>query len=244
MKISIISPCFNSAGTIQETLESIKNQTYPDIEHLIIDGGSTDDTVKIISKYSHVAKTISESDHGIYDAMNKGIELATGDIIGILNSDDHYTKPNIIHKIVQAFNTLPIDSAFGDLNYINKQNKIIRQWRSSEYHKDLFLKGWMPPHPTFFLRKEYYKKYGLYNSDFSISADYELMLRMLYKYQLSCTYLPEVMVNMRTGGHSNNSWRKRWIANQEDRKAWAINGLNPNILTLWRKPFNKIVQYL
>lgn len=246
MKISVITPCFNSGLTIEQTLSSISHQHLDQnqLEHILIDGGSTDNTTQIITQFPHVHTLISEPDQGIYDAMNKGIRLATGDVIGILNSDDVYAHPHVLHTVLELFKNSTVDSVYGDLNYINRQHKIIRRWRSGAYQKDAFLAGWMPPHPTFFIRKEHYLKYGLYNTTFSISADYELMLRMLYKHQLSCTYIPEVLVHMRTGGHSNNSWRKRWIANQEDRKAWSINELKPEVLTLWRKPIQKIIQYL
>lgn len=243
MSISIITPSFNSALTIESSLESIKQQSYRTIEHILIDGDSKDDTIQIAKSYPHITKIISEPDQGIYDAMNKGIKLSTGDITGILNSDDQYSSNRVLQLVVDKFQDPKIDAVYGDLNYINATNKIIRKWRSGEYNRDLFLQGWMPPHPTFFIRKEYYEKYGLYNTDFSISADYELMLRMLYRYKLNCAYIPEVLVSMRTGGHSNSSWRKRWIANREDRKAWEINGLKPKALTLWKKPIYKIFQY-
>lgn len=243
MKISIITPSYNSGNTIKSCLESIQHQTYKNLEHILIDGGSKDDTIGIAHTYPHLAKIVSEPDQGIYDAMNKGIKLSNGDIIGILNSDDVYASQEVIQSVISRFKNDKVEAAYGNLNYINIRNKIIRKWRSGEYNRDLFLQGWMPPHPTFFIRREFYDKYGFYNTDFSISADYELMLRMLYRYKLNCEYIPEVLVSMRTGGHSNSSWRKRWVANKEDRKAWVINGLKPNALTLWKKPMNKIFQY-
>ncbi len=244
LKITIITPSFNSSGTIASCLNSIQHQSHKTVEHILIDGSSKDDTLLVASSFSHISHIVSEPDLGIYDAMNKGIRLATGDIIGILNSDDQYTSNQVLQLVHDKFKDSNIDAAYGDLNYINGAGKIIRKWRSGEYNRDFFLQGWMPPHPTFFIRKEYYEKYGLYNTDFSISADYELMLRMLYRYKLQCAYIPEVLVSMRTGGHSNSSWRKRWIANREDRKAWKINGLTPKTLTLWKKPLLKIIQYL
>ncbi|MEP7324285.1 MAG: glycosyltransferase, partial [Saprospiraceae bacterium] len=177
------------------------------------------------------------------DAMNKGIKISSGDIIGILNSDDTYTNNGVIQNVMDQFKNKSVDAVYGDLNYIDQNNNIIRKWRSGNYDRILFLQGWMPPHPTFFIRREYYEKHGLYNTDFSISADYELMLRMLYKHKLSCTYIPKVLVNMLTGGHSNSSLYKRWIANREDRKAWLVNDLKPELLTLWKKPLNKLMQY-
>lgn len=243
MKISIITPSYNSGSTIKSCLESIQQQTYKNIEHILIDGGSKDDTIGIAHTYSHLTRIVSEPDQGIYDAMNKGIKLANGDIIGILNSDDVYTSQNVIQFVIDRFKNNKVDAVYGDLNYINQNNKIIRKWRSGEYGQDSFLQGWMPPHPTFFIRRECYEKFGLYNTDFSISADYELMLRMLYKHNLKGAYIPKVLVSMLTGGQSNGSLRKRWMANREDRKAWEINGLKPGSLTLLKKPIKKLIQY-
>ena len=194
--------------------------------------------------FPHISKIISEPDKGIYDAMNKGIRNSTGEIIGILNSDDKYTNENVLKYVINLFNDKAIQAVYGDLNYINSKGKIIRKWRSGEYGRELFLQGWMPPHPTFFIRRVWYEKYGVYNTDFYISADYELMLRMLYRHRLKCVYIPHVLVSMLTGGHSNGSLRKRWIANREDRKAWEINGLKPESLTLIKKPLKKLIQYL
>ena len=243
MKISIITPSYNSGNTIKSSLESIPHQTYKNVEHILIDGGSKDDTIGIAHTYSHLTRIVSEPDQGIYDAMNKGIKLANGDIIGILNSDDVYTSQDVIQFVIDRFKNNKVDAVYGDLNYINQNNKIIRKWRSGEYGQDSFLQGWMPPHPTFFIRRECYEKFGLYNTDFSISADYELMLRMLYKHNLKGAYIPKVLVSMLTGGQSNGSLRKRWMANREDRKAWEINGLKPGSLTLLKKPIKKLIQY-
>ena len=243
MKISIITPSYNSGNTIKSSLESIPHQTYKNVEHILIDGGSKDDTIEIAHTYSHLTRIVSEPDQGIYDAMNKGIKLANGDIIGILNSDDVYTSQDVIQFVIDRFKNNKVDAVYGDLNYINQNNKIIRKWRSGEYGQDSFLQGWMPPHPTFFIRRECYEKFGLYNTDFSISADYELMLRMLYKHNLKGAYIPKVLVSMLTGGQSNGSLRKRWMANREDRKAWEINGLKPGSLTLLKKPIKKLIQY-
>ncbi len=244
MLISIITPTFNSELYLSGCLESVRNQSYKNIEHILIDCASEDDTIKIAKGYPHISKMISEPDHGIYDAMNKGIKWATGDIIGILNSDDAYASNEVIQAVAHKFRDKNIMAVYGDLNYINTNNKIIRKWRSGEYREDLFPKGWMPPHPTFFIRKACYDQYGLYNTGLTISADYELMLRMLYKYKVPCAYLPEVLVSMRTGGKSNHSFKARWLANRQDREAWKLNGLKPEWLTLWKKPLSKLKQYL
>lgn len=181
----------------------------------------------------------------MYEAINKGIQKSSGEVIAILNSDDFYVNNQVIEKVMKLFNSRPVDAVYGDLNYVDKDDihKVVRKWRSGEYRKDRFLQGWMPPHPAFFIRKTCYQKFGLFNTAFSISADYELMLRMLYKHEISCAYLPEVLVNMRTGGKSNMSWKARWKANQEDRRAWKINGLKPGAFTLWMKPLSKLGQF-
>lgn len=243
MKVSIITPTYNSAHTLADTLNSVACQDYKNIEHFIVDGLSKDNTLEIAYSFPHLSTIISEPDKGIYDAMNKGIKQSNGEIIGILNSDDIYNNKNVLNYVMDVFKDKSIQAVYGDLNYVNYKGKIIRRWRSGEYNRELFLQGWMPPHPTFFIRRACYEKYGLYDIDFSISADYELMLRMLYKYNLKCIYIPEVLVSMLTGGQSNGSFRKRWIANREDRKAWVINELTPGRFTHLKKPLKKLIQY-
>ena len=246
MKVSIITSSFNSAKTIRDTLESIASQDYPDIEHIIIDGGSTDTTLEILKEYAHVSKVISERDKGIYDAMNKGIKLATGDIIGILNSDDFYVNKSVIRNIVETFKTSKAQSLYADLDYVDaiEKTKVIRKWRTGEFHPRKFYYGWMPPHPTFFVRKEIYDKHGLFDLKFNTSADYELMLRFLVKHKISAVYYPEVIVHMRTGGQSSASLQNRLHANREDALAWKNNGLNPYFFTIILKPLRKILQFI
>ena len=245
MKISIITVTYNSANTIKDTLESIKNQDYSDIEHIIIDGGSKDRTLEIINQYAHVSKVISESDKGIYDAMNKGLKLATGEVIGILNSDDFYSSNQIISQIVNCFNENRTDTVYGDLEYVDSKNtdKVVRTWLSGNYKKKNFYYGWMPPHPTFFVRKELYLKYGMFNTNFKMAADYEFMLRLLFKNNISTSYLSKIIVKMRVGGLSNSNLKNRLRANNEDSKAWKINNLKPKFYTFLLKPTLKIKQY-
>jgi glycosyltransferase involved in cell wall biosynthesis len=246
MKVSIITVSYNSAQTIADTIKSVINQDYNDVEYIIIDGNSSDNTLAVIDPYkSQLAKLVSEPDKGIYHAMNKGLALATGDIIGILNSDDVYADNTVISDVVALFNRDNYDACYADLCYVEKDDlsKVVRYWQSGPYSKANFLKGWMPPHPTFFLKKECYQKFGFFNTDFRTSADYEIMLRMLYKHHVSCTYLPRVIIQMRVGGQSNISLKNRIKANREDRKAWSVNGLNPGIFTLFRKPLSKISQF-
>lgn len=246
MKISIVTPAFNSAKTIRHTIESVARQTYPNVEYIVVDGGSRDATAAIVNRYSHVVDLfISEPDRGVYDAMNKGIRAATGDVIAILNSDDFYTHSRVLEQIVAAFQQSKADSIYGDLQYVDPENthQVIRHWESGDYHRRSFLAGWMPPHPTFFVKREVYKRHGLFNLALKSSADYELMLRFLYKHRVSTAYVPDVLVRMRAGGLSNASWSNRWRANREDKLAWRINGLKPYFYTTILKPLRKLEQF-
>jgi glycosyltransferase involved in cell wall biosynthesis len=247
MKVTIITATYNSAATVADTLRSVQDQKYPKIEHIIIDGRSKDNTLEIIGQFGHVKQVISEPDKGIYDAMNKGISFSTGDIIGILNSDDFYTTDDIISKVAAQFQVdSELDCVYGDLLYVDQKdsNKIVRVWKSGSYSKNSFLYGWMPPHPTFFVRKEVYQQYGLFNLDLGTAADYELMLRFLHKKKCKCAYIPEFLIKMRSGGASNQTLKARLNANKQDRTAWKVNGIRPRMYTLIFKPFRKIFQYM
>ncbi len=254
---SIITTAYNAASTISSCLESSKQQTYP-TEHIIIDGASTDGTVEIIKKYIPAITTlISEPDQGIYDALNKGIKLATGEVIGILHADDMYAGQGVLAKVAKVFQDPFVHSCYGDLIYVAEQEsgdgpeaagdkekfRTIRYWKSGEFKPEKFYWGWMPPHPTFFVRRAIYEKYGLFNLNLGTAADYEIMLRFLLKHRISTRYIPEVLVKMRTGGVSNASLENRIKANKMDRQAWRVNGLMPYPWTLWMKPARKIGQY-
>ncbi len=243
--VSIITVCYNSANTIRDTLESVAHQTCPNIDHIIVDGLSTDDTLGIVKSFPHVHQVISEKDKGIYDAMNKGLSMATGDIIGILNSDDFYADPDVIRQVVEQMEAERADALYADLIYVSPQdtNKRIRTWIAGKFKRSKFLFGWMPPHPTFFVRKKIYDQFGKFDLQFRSAADYELMLRFLYKNRISVTYLPRITVKMRAGGNSNASWLNRLKANREDRKAWKVNNLKPYFFTLTLKPLRKLFQY-
>jgi glycosyltransferase involved in cell wall biosynthesis len=246
MKITIITVCFNSTATIEDTIQSVLNQDYPDIEYLIIDGLSTDGTLEKIGRYKErISSIVSEKDKGLYDAINKGIQMASGDVIGLLHSDDVYESKDVISQVVASLEATHADSLYADLLYVDKVdlNIIRRYWKSKPYKHGLFLKGWMPPHPTFFVRREVYKKLGLFHLSLKSAADYELMLRFLHKHQISTVYLPRVTIKMRVGGKSNVSLWNRFVGNQEDRKAWKMNGLEPGLFTLIRKPLSKISQF-
>jgi glycosyltransferase involved in cell wall biosynthesis len=246
LKVSVVTVTFNSAETVEDTIKSVINQDYNNIEYIIVDGLSKDNTLEIVSKYKEkISKVISEKDNGIYDAISKGINLASGDIVVALNSDDMYACTDAISKVVELFKSSHADAVYGDLNYVDRFDtaKIIRKWKSRPYKKGLFFKGWMPPHPTFFVRKECYKKYGTFNLSLKSAADYELMLRLLHIHEIKVAYLPKLLVNMRNGGQSNVSLKNRFIANREDRKAWYINGIKPGMFTLIRKPLSKLKQF-
>ena len=244
-RITIITATFNSAPTMADCLNSVKSQAGH-IEHIIIDGASNDGTHEIIKSYSHVSKIVSDGDRGIYDAMNKGIFLATGEVIGILNSDDFYADEKVLAKVAEVFDDPAVDSCYGDLVYVDYDDtaKITRRWRSGTFNRRSFYWGWMPPHPTFFVRRRIYEKFGQFNLNLGSAADYELMLRFLVRHKITIAYIPEVLVKMRTGGISNVSLENRLKANGMDRYAWKINGLKPYPWTTILKPVRKIRQFI
>ena len=208
IQITIVTVCYNSAATIRNTLESVASQSNKNFEHIIVDGGSTDGTVAVIREWNkHPIRLISEPDKGIYDAMNKGIRLASGDIIGILNSDDVYYDSQVLENVSQTMSDASIDSCYADLIYVdqNNLNKIIRYWKSCVFKKGLFQKGWMPPHPTFFARRLIYERYGLFDLNYSLAADFELMARLLERFQIKSVYVLKIFIKMRFGGASNKS---------------------------------------
>lgn len=228
MSISIITITYNSEKTLKDTIDSVMSQTYKDIEYIVIDGNSNDNTVDIVKSYgSKISKFISEPDHGIYDAMNKGLKLASGDIIGILNSDDIFYDETIVSRIVKEFEEKNVDCIFGDLYYVDQYdtNKIVRRWISSSFIPDSFANGWHPAHPTFYVKREIYEKYGYFDLEFSVSADFELMLRFLEKHKISSSYIPQVLIKMRDGGESNRSIKNILLGNKNIRRAFDKNGI-------------------
>ena len=246
MKISIITPSFNSEKTIEDAIKSVIGQTYKDIEYIIIDGGSKDKTLEIINKYQDkVSKVVSEKDRGLYDAINKGIKLATGEIIGNLNSDDVYENNRVLELVAETFEKTKCDVCWGDLVYVKKDNlnKITRVWKSSEFKTGKFKTGWHPPHPTFFVKREIYEKFGVFRENFKIAADYELMLRLLEKHQVKSSYIPQTLVRMREGGKSNwKSILNVLKANLECYRSFKINQLPVSPFFIFIKPFSKIKQ--
>ncbi len=246
MKVSIITVCFNSASTIEETIESVLSQTHRDIEYIVIDGNSSDDTMQIVYKYSNsIAQIISEPDKGMYDALNKGIKMASGDVVGIINADDVFANTNVIQSIVEAYTKSNADIVYGDIKYVSKinLNSTIRYWKAGTYHHGQFFNGWMPPHTGFFITRSDYLQYGMYRLDIGTAADYELMLRMMHIHKLTSYYLPEVITLMRVGGQSNRTLISRWNANRNDLKAWKVNNLKPKLYTLLLKPLSKLMQF-
>lgn len=244
--ISIITAVWNNKQFIEQSLESQLSQRYPHVERIVVDGGSTDGTLEILQRFgSRIDRIITGPDRGLYDALNKGIQAATGDIIGLLHSDDLFDGPDTLNKVHEILVDDGFDACYGDLLYVNKHDtsKIVRYWRSGIYHPRRFHWGWMPPHPTFFAKRSVYEKYGLFNLDMGTSADYELLLRYFVKYGIRTAYIPEVLVKMRTGGTSNASIGNRMRANRNDKKAWAVNGLRPYPWTFIMKPLRKLPQY-
>ena len=247
IKISVITVAFNSCGTIRDTIGSVLAQTHPAVEYIIIDGRSTDGTVDIIRSYGgKISKFVSEPDKGIYDAMNKGLMLATGDVVCFLNSDDLYADPGVLSRVAKAFGDHAVDCVYGDLQYVDKNNveKVVRLWRSRSYQPGLFKMGWYPPHPAFFVKKGIFEKYGNFDLKFRISADYELTLRFLEKHRISSFYLPGVLAKMRVGGESNRSLINILKANIECYMAWKENGLSYNVMNAFLKPLHKAGQYI
>ncbi|MCD6354996.1 MAG: glycosyltransferase [Prolixibacteraceae bacterium] len=262
MKISIITATYNSAVHIAGCLESVNSQTYKNIEHIIVDGASTDNTLEIIKsnipkgQANRGTQLISEPDHGIYDALNKGIRLATGDIIGFLHADDTFASPTTIEAIAKEFSLRQpaeemsgisgqrgdtpnqIDGVYGNLVFTNTKNKVVRTWQSKTFNRKNVKHGWIPPHPTLFLRKEVYEKHGLFNTSFKIAGDYDFMLRIMTDTEMNFHYLPEVITIMRLGGTSNRNLMMIARKSYEDYLALKINhvgGLNTLIMKNIRK---------
>ena len=248
MKISIITVVYNNEKTIKEAIESVFSQTYSDIEYIIIDGNSIDKTVQLINEYSdQLGFFISEKDKGIYDAMNKGINAAKGDVIGILNSDDLYQDINVIETVMNQFNQYPsIDIVYGDLVYVKSDNvnKVVRNWKSNPYYNRFFENGNVPPHPSLFVKKSVYETAGLFNLDFRLAADYEFMLRIFKKHNFKSKYINKVIVKMRLGGATNQSFLNIKRQNIEILKAWKNNNLNAPFLLMPLRLIKRLFQFI
>lgn len=247
MLISIITATFNSEAFIQGAIQSVNHQTYPMIEHLLMDGASTDQTISIIEQeQTNKQQLYSAKDQGIYDALNKGILKAKGEVVGILHSDDLFATPEVLEKVAALFKAdEDLMAVYGDLQYVDRKDihTLIRHWEAGTFQRNSFHWGWMPPHPTLFIRKSCFETLGVYDLQFKSAADYELILRFLYQHHIKTVYIPEVLVKMRVGGISNQSMKNRWRANKEDRLAMKMNGIPFPLFTAICKPLRKINQY-
>jgi len=245
LKISLITVTRNAQNTIGRCIDSVIAQNYDNLEYIVIDGASADDTVQIIRQYGQfVNHLVSEPDAGIYDAMNKGIHLATGNVIGILNADDYFAADDVLSSIAAAFDSPQFDVVYGDLNYLKSDGRLLRSWKSGICKYGMFNWGWMPPHPTFYCRRPAFEKYGYYNITFGTAADYELMLRFLHLNKLNANYVNKVFVNMTTGGASNKTFANRLQAWKYDFKAMGKNGVIFPLLCVICKPLRKVFQYV
>lgn len=247
MKVSVITVCFNAAKEIDETIRSVMVQDHADIEHIVIDGGSTDGTQERVKRYSEcIAHFISEKDDGVYDAMNKGLRRATGEVVAFVNAGDMMATRNTVSYMVRAFGEQDADVIYGDALMVDPADitKVKRFWKGGEYKRENFRKGWMPPHLGTYIRKSAYDRFGHFNTELRVSADYELMFRFLYKHKLKAHYVPKVLVRFRLGGVSNRSLGHVWRANVEVYKAWKLNGEHVSPLIVLRKPLRKLGQML
>jgi glycosyltransferase involved in cell wall biosynthesis len=237
-RITIITVCFNSAATIRDTLESIAIQSYKNFEHIVVDGGSTDGTLAIVGGWTgHSIRLESKPDYGIYDAMNKGIALANGDYIGMLNSDDFFASPSSLEIIASHLAANNVDAVFSCLNIVDQTdlNRAVRKYRVSTFSRFMLRIGVMPPHPTFYCRKSCYEKAGLYRTDYRIASDFEMLARLLLKHHITWAFIDEITVKMRSGGLSSRGLKSNWVANREIVRACEESGLYTNIFILMLK---------
>ena len=246
MKISVITVCFNSRQTIAQTLASVRAQTHTDVEHLIIDGGSTDGTHEVIAREGqHVARVLSEPDHGIYDAMNKGVRIATGDIVGFLNADDHYAFPGVLARVAQAMDARELDATLGDVGFFRTERPgdVVRRYRSGKFKPSLLGWGWMPAHPAAFFRRQLFAEIGGFKIDYRIAGDYEWIARAFSRRPLRYEHIPEILVLMQAGGVSNSGLRSTLRLNREVMRACRENGIPTNWLKLLSKYPAKFLEY-
>ena len=245
IKISLITVTFNAGSTIERCIQSVISQTYKNVEYIIIDGASADATLQIVNSYGNrIHRFVSEPDQGIYDAMNKGINFATGDIVGMLNADDYFSDTSVLAAIAGVFGDEAVQLAYGDLDYVNQLGNIFRKWRSGRYTAGKFNWGWMPPHPTFYCRTTLFGEYGGYSLNYGTAADYELMLRFMHKYGLRAFYLKKVIIKMKTGGASNKNLSSRVKGFSNDFRAMRRNGIRSPFVTVLLKRLRKIGQYI
>ncbi len=243
-KVTVITVVLNNRKYIRTCIQSVLGQSYPNMEYIVKDGGSTDGTQSVVKEYSEYLTLVNEPDRGMYDGLNQAIRMATGDIIALLNADDFYTGPDVVAHMVRAMEETGADAGWGDLVFVDRRNikKIVRRWKSSPYGRGKFASGWHPPHPTFFVRRKIYETHGGFRTDFGSAADYELMLRFIERYKVSSCYVPETVVTMRAGGMSGGFWTRVWKHKVYDSRAWKVNKLGNGIIPAWLKFFRKIPQ--
>lgn len=246
IKISVITVCLNSQDTIRRTLESVQNQTHHNIEHIIVDGKSNDNTIDIVKGYDHVAKVISEQDSGLYEAMNKGIDTATGDIVGFLNSDDFYTDETVLEQIACQFTDNDVDAIYADVQYVvgHDINKIVRYYSSSSWNVSRLKYGFLPAHPTFYVKRHLYSELGMYKTDYKIAADFDLILRFFTKKKIKFVYIKKPLVTMLRGGISTRNIRSKYIAGKETLQSCRENGIKSNWLFMFYRFFVKSIEVL
>ena len=247
MKVSIITASFNSIATIRDTIESVLVQDYPDIEYIIVDGASKDGTVDIVREYGdRIDIVISESDKGIYDAMNKGIRAATGDVVGLLNSDDFYADDSAVRQLIECMEDAGSDTVYADLAIVEARDtgRVVRYYDSSAFHPKRLCYGWMPAHPTFMVKRKLYETYGGFSLDYHIAADFEMVARLLHTAGASYAYLPVVVIKMRAGGVSTSGLKSSWILNKEIVRACRANGLNTSLPRVLLKIPAKLMEYI
>ena len=246
LRVSIITVSYNNVGTIADTINSVLSQSYANIEYIIIDGASSDGTTELVTSFGQrISKFISAPDTGMYDALNKGIGLATGDIVGILNSDDFFYDNNVIEKVVSAFDESDIDAVFGDVQFVDpvKTSKIVRYYSSKKFNSSRFRFGYMPAHPSFYVRRELFEKIGYYKTDYKIAADFELVIRFLFINKVKYKYLEMPFISMRMGGLSNKTISSNYILNKEIARACKENGIKTNFIFIYSKYFTKIFEF-
>ncbi len=246
MKVSVITVCFNSAETLESTLTSVANQAGAEVEHIVVDGASTDNTATILQSHFHqLARVISEPDCGIYDAMNKGVRVATGDVIGFLNADDVYAHQNVLAVVAEIMEHEHLDALFGDVEFFSTENPVrtLRRYSSARFRPDRIAWGWMPAHPALFVRREVFQQVGAFRTDYRIAGDFEFVARAFGKNTLRYRYLPEVLVRMRTGGISTGGWRNTLLLNREVLRACRENGIPTNILKILSKYPAKLLEF-
>lgn len=245
MKISVITVCYNAVSTIESSIFSLVNQDYENVEYIVIDGGSADGTLDILNRYSdRISFLLSEPDFGIYDAINKGIKYATGEVIGLLHANDRFASNDILSTVAETFKQKKVDAVYGNLIFYSEKGKIVRKWKSANCTPLLLELGWMPPHPTLFIKKEIYNQYGIYRLDFGTAADYELILRLLYRFKIKTFYVNKIFTKMLTGGISNKNIFNHVSGNKNDFKAMKMHKLSAPFIAIVLKPLQKFIQYL